>query len=130
MSTGYANVRFISRYTMLSNPDRVVVMKTLSTLFLSMLFFAGLAQAQVSVDIPGMGVKVQTGSGKGSSVAVNRAGAVDSDVQMEGVAVINGEVFIDGEKISKGKTSHVAKKTGKTYLIKWGKDGNVAVQEK
>lgn len=106
------------------------MMKPLSTLFLAMMLFAGLAQAQVLVDIPGMGVKVQTGGAKGSSVAVNSAGTIDSDVQMEGVAVINGEVFIDGEKIPKGKTSHTAKRTGKTYLIKWGKDGNVAVQEK
>ena len=110
--------------------NRVVIMKQLSALSLALILIAGVAQAQVAVDIPGMGVKVQTGSGKGSSVAVNSAGTVDSDVQMEGVAVINGDVFIDGEKIPHGKTSHKAKKSGKTYLIKWGKDGNVAVQEK
>ena len=119
----YVNAEDSKRY-------RVGKMKLLSTLSLALVLLTGLAEAQVSVDIPGMGVKVQTGSGNGSSVAVNTAGTIDSDVQMEGVAVINGEVFIDGEKIPKGKTSHKAKKSGKTYLIKWGKDGNVAVQEK
>jgi hypothetical protein len=44
--------------------------------------------------------------------------------------VINGEVFVDGEKVPKGKSPYTSKKSGKTYVIKWGKDGNVAVQEK
>lgn len=88
------------------------------------------ANAQISVDVSGLGVKVQTGSGKGSSVAANSAGSIEQDVQMDGIAVINGEVFIDGEKVPKGKSPYTAKKSGKTYLIKWGKDGNVAVQEK
>ena len=86
-----------------------------------------LASAQVAVDVSGYGVKVQTG--QGSSVNVN-SGTVAPDVQMEGVAVINGEVFIDGEQVPKGKTSYIAKKTGKSYRIQWGKDGNVSVSEK
>ncbi|MBN8579667.1 MAG: glutamate mutase L, partial [Anaerolineae bacterium] len=45
------------------------------------------------LDASGLGVKVQTG--KGGSVASNTAGTIDPDVQMEGVAVINGEVFVD-----------------------------------
>jgi hypothetical protein len=49
---------------------------------------------------------------------------------MDGIAVINGEVFVDGEKVPKGKSPYTSKKSGKTYVIKWGKDGNVAVQEK
>jgi hypothetical protein len=105
-------------------------MKLPATLSLILMVAINCANAQVAVDVSGGGVKVQTGSGKGSSVAVNTAGTIDSDVQMEGVAVINGEVFVDGEKVPKGKTSYTGKKSGKTYLIKWGKDGNVAVQEK
>ena len=105
-------------------------MKSLGALALVLTTFSNCALAQVAVDVSGGSVKVQTGSGKGSSVAVNSAGTIDSDVQMEGVAVINGEVFVDGEKVPKGKTSYTGKKSGKTYLIKWGKDGNVAVQEK
>jgi len=105
-------------------------MKLFGALPLVLMFILNSAEAQVSVDLSGGGVKVQTGSGKGSSVATNTAGTIDSDVQMEGVAVINGDVFVDGEKVPKGKTSFTGKKSGKTYLIKWGKDGNVAVQEK
>ena len=65
----------------------------LAALSLYLLLAAGATSAQVSVDLSGLGVKVQTGSGKGSSVATNSAGTIDQDVQMEGVAVINGEVF-------------------------------------
>ena len=85
------------------------------------------ALAQVSVDLSGYGVKVQTG--KGASVS-NTTGSIESDVQMEGVAVINGEVFVDGEKVPRGKSPYTSRKSGKTYNIKWGKDGTVAVQEK
>jgi hypothetical protein len=88
------------------------------------------ANAQVAVDVSAPGVRVQTGGGGGSSVAVNTAGSIDSDVEMEGVAVINGDVFIDGEKVPRGKTSYTSRKTGKSYQIKWGRNGNVAVQEK
>jgi len=48
---------------------------------------------------------------------------------MEGVAVINDDVFIDGEKIQRGKTSYTSKKTGKSYRIQWGKNGNVSVEQ-
>lgn len=92
------------------------------------LLLSGSAQSQVSVDLSGGGVRVQTG--KGASVASNSAGTIDPDVQMEGVAVINGEVFVDGDKVPKGKTSYTSRKSGKTYIIKWGKDGSVAVHEK
>ena len=100
-------------------------------------FFASVAMAQVSVDISGYGVNVQSGnsssvnvkSGGNSAVNVN-SGIVGSDVQMEGIAVINGNVFIDGEKVPKGKTVYTSKKTKKTYHIQWGKDDNVSVTEK
>lgn len=102
-------------------------MKNLGSLAGLAMFFAGVATAQVSVDVSGYGVRVQ--SGAGTEVNVN-SGSIGSDVQMEGVAVINGEVFIDGEKIPKGKSVHTSKKTKKTYLIHWGKNGNVSVSEK
>ena len=86
-----------------------------------------LASAQVAVDVSSHGVKVQTGNGSSAKVT---SGVVAADVQMEGVAVINGEVFIDGEQVPRGKTTYTAKKTGKSYRIQWGKDGNVSVSEK
>lgn len=102
-------------------------------LALIILLFASSAFAQVSVDVSGVGVRVQRSGG--SEVSVNTGstgstGGVASDVEMEGVAVINGDVFIDGNKVAKGKTLHTSKKSGKTYRIEWGKNGNVSVSEK
>ena len=91
--------------------------------------FASLVNAQVAVDVSAGGVRVQTGK-TGGATASNSAGSIESDVEMEGVAVINGTVYIDGERIPKGKRSHTARKSGKTYLIEWGRDGNVSVREK
>ncbi|HLA36183.1 MAG TPA: hypothetical protein VJ001_15070, partial [Rhodocyclaceae bacterium] len=87
------------------------------------------------------GVKVQQSTlGRGSSVSVdaddsvagaaNESGIIGSDVEIDGVAVINGEVFIDGEKVQRGKTSYTSKKSGKSYRIQWGKNGNVSVEQK
>ena len=90
----------------------------------------GVANAQVAVDVSAPGVRVHTGGKGGSSVAVNTAGSIEEDVDMEDVAVINGEVFIDGVKVPRGNTSYTSRKTGKTYQIKWGRNGNVAVEEK
>ena len=121
-------------------------MKNVWILAVAPAFIAGVASAQVAVDVSGYGVNVQSGnsssvnvkSGSSSSVnvksggntAVNVTGIVDSDVQMEGIAVINGNVFIDGVKVPKGQTVYISKKTKKTYHIQWGKDGNVNVTEK
>jgi hypothetical protein len=85
-------------------------------------------RAQVNIDMPGLGISIKTdsstGQGKGS------ASVVASDVEMEGIAVINGGVYIDGEKIPAGVTRYVSKKNGKTYLIKRDRDGNVSVTQK
>lgn len=86
-----------------------------------------MVEAQGNVDVSGGNVRVLVGKG---AVAANVAGDLEADVEMDGVAVINGNVFIDGQKIPRGKTSHVSKKTGKTYRIQWGSDGNVAVEQK
>lgn len=93
------------------------------------------AFGQVTVDVPGVGVKIDKARGNTSvgigsgSTASNSSGSIDSDVQMEGVAVINDDVFIDGEKVQRGKTRHTSKKTGKSYRIQWGKNGNVSVEQ-
>ena len=57
------------------------------------------------------------------------SGVVDADVEMTGYAVINGEVWIDGIKVNKPQSVYVSKKNGKTYRIRWGKNGNVSVTE-
>lgn len=57
-------------------------------------------------------------------------GQIGSDVQIEGVTIINDDVFIDGEKVPHGKTVYTSRKSKKTYLIQWGKNGNISVSEK
>jgi hypothetical protein len=96
----------------------------------------GLSMAQVNVKVPGANVSVGGKNDNNVSVSVggkndvgNTAGSIDDDVEMEGVAIINGSVTIDGEKLPKGKTRHTGKKSGIKYVIKWGKDGNVAVSQ-
>lgn len=99
--------------------------------------------SQMNVSVSKSGVKVQQSQstlGRGSSVSVdvddsvagaaNESGIIGSDVEIDGVAVINGEVFIDGEKVQRGKTSYTSKKSGKSYRIQWGKNGNVSVEQK
>jgi hypothetical protein len=97
---------------------------------------SGLAIGQVTVDVPGVSVNVGKGKAGNTAVSVgpgstagNSSGSIDADVEMEGVAVINDDVFIDGEKIPRGKTKHTSKKSGKSYRIQWGKNGNVSVEQ-
>ena len=96
---------------------------------------SGFVAGQVSVDVPGASVKLKKGSGNTAvsvgpgSTASNSSGSIDADVEMEGVAVINDDVFIDGEKIPRGKTRHTSKKSGKSYRIQWGKNGSVSVEQ-
>lgn len=67
---------------------------------------------------------------KKETTVEGRPSAIGADVEMTGVTVINGEVYIDGEKVPAGKRSFTSKKTGKNYAIEWGKNGNVSVAEK
>lgn len=103
-------------------------MKTRNSMLalLASLLSAGV-QAQAAVDVTAGGVRVQVGKGASAS---NVAGDLGQEVDMEGVAVINGNVYIDGQRIPRGKTMHTSGKTGKVYRIQWRRDGNVAVEEK
>lgn len=92
--------------------------------------FGASALAQVAVDLSAYGVKVETGGSKGVKVQTPANSTVGADVEMEGVAVINGDVYVDGQKVPRGVTSYKSKKTGKTYRIQWGKGDNVSVEEK
>lgn len=92
--------------------------------------FGESALAQVAVDLSAYGVKVETGGSKGVKVQTPANSTVGADVEMEGVAVINGDVYVDGQKIPRGVTSYKSKKTGRTYRIQWGKGDSVSVEEK
>lgn len=99
---------------------------------LGLLFSTGVF-AQININIPGVnvktgkdGVNVSIGSGNDTG---NSAGSIDADADIEGVSVINDDVWIDGEKIPKGKNRHTGKKSGIKYKINWGKNGNIAVSQ-
>lgn len=102
-------------------------LKHLWTLAACAAFISAPAVAQVSVDVSGYGVKIKSDSG--APVNIN-TGQIGSDVQIEGVTIINDDVFIDGEKVPRGKTVYTSRKSKKTYLIQWGKNGNISVSEK
>lgn len=124
------------RYHSDSYLPKLLIRTTSALVALVGVMWASQALGQVNVNVPGVNVSVG-GNGQGNvSVSVggknkvgNTAGSIDEDVEMEGVAIINGAVTIDGEKVPKGKTRHTGKKSGIKYLIKWGKDGNVAVSQ-
>lgn len=108
------NFRFFSRYIV----------------FLSLFAASGFLQAQVSVELPGLAISVKTDTSTKVGGSTGNVSSVASDVEMEGVAVINGDVYIDGEKIPANVAKHKSKKNGKTYLIKRDSHGNVSVTEK
>lgn len=124
------------RYHSDSYLPKLLIRTTSATVALVGVMWASQALGQVNVNVPGVNVSVG-GNGQGNvNVSVggknkvgNTAGNIEEDVEMEGVTIINGAVTIDGEKVPKGKTRHTGKKSGIKYLIKWGKDGNVAVSQ-
>ena len=71
-------------------------------------------------------IQIQIGSGNEVS---NESGVIDENVQVEGIVVINGKVSIDGVKIPRGVKKYRSPKSGKNYLIEWGKNDNVSVTE-
>lgn len=124
------------RYHSDSYLPKLLIRTTSATVALVGVMWASQALGQVNVNVPGVNVSVGGNEQGNVSVSVggknkvgNTAGSIDEDVEMEGVAIINGAVTIDGEKVPKGKTRHTGKKSGIKYLIKWGKDGNVAVSQ-
>lgn len=100
-------------------------MRCLSIVAVVALLLSCVVSAQVSVTADGHEVNI--GSGNEAS---NDTGDIAADVQIEGVAIINDKVYIDGVRVPKGVREVTSSKTGKTYRIVWGKDGNISVNEK
>lgn len=94
-----------------------------------MLAGAGVAFAQVRVDTDAYGVRVNQGGAVEINALPGSQSVIGTDVQIAGITVINGNLFIDGEKVPRGRTSYTSKKTGKSYKVDWGRDGNVSVAE-
>ncbi|WP_300329198.1 hypothetical protein [Accumulibacter sp.] len=77
------------------------------------------------VAVAGFGGSVKIDWGSNNFVA-NTSGEVDKDAVIEGVLIINDDVYIDGAKIDRGVGEYFSKKTRKTYSIRWGKKGEGA----
>lgn len=52
------------------------------------------------------------------NVVGNSVGGIEGDVEMEGVAVVNGRVYIDGKEIPPKVTRYKSPRSGETYTIK------------
>lgn len=81
-----------------------------------------------SVEIVTDEIRITKG-GSGVNTVENSSGKIDPRAEIEGITVINEDVWIDGEKVPRTKTHYKSRKSGKTYMIKRG-DGNVSVLEK
>lgn len=119
--------------------------KVFAAAALSMAAFA--AGAQVSVNVGGTKVDVGAGDvkvqvegrdvkvrGKGvatvatdGSTASSTVGGIGDNVDIQGVAVINGRVYIDNKEIPPGVTRYKSPRTGEVYNIRRHKDGSVEV---
>lgn len=97
-----------------------------SSIAVAAVIFMGLATTSVSVMAE---TKDRTAKKPSANEVRNVAGEVDEDAQIEGILVINGTVNIDGVKIPKGQKKYRSPKSGKNYLIEWGRDDNVSVTE-
>lgn len=100
----------------------------LTSIILSLLWAN--AFAQVRVDTGAYGVKVDQSGGVLVNTTPGKPATIGADVQMDGITIINGNLFIDGEKVPKGQRAYTSKKTKKSYKIEWGNDGNISVAEK
>ncbi len=99
-----------------------------STSIVSIIFFIGTsAIADVSVNLSGYGVRIKTDD---VAVTAKSSGTIDPDVQIEGVTIINDNVFVDGEKVPNGRSVFTSKKTKKIYIIQSDINGNISVKEK
>lgn len=52
------------------------------------------------------------------NVVGNSVGGIEGDVEMDGVAVINGRVYIDGKEIPPKVTRYKSPRSGEVYIIK------------
>lgn len=113
----------------------------------ALLMAAFAAEAQVSVDVGGTRVDVGAGDvkvqaegrdvrvrGKGvatvatdGSTASSTIGGIGDNVDIQGVAVINGRVYIDSKEIPPSVTRYKSPRTGEVYNIRRHKDGSVEV---
>lgn len=88
------------------------------------------AYCQVSIDISTTGIKNnQNYRINNGQQAENIEGVISGDVDIEGVTIINNQVYIDGVKIPHHIKKYKSAKTGRNYIIERGKNGNISIRE-
>jgi hypothetical protein len=105
-------------------PFNILLRYSLTVVMLGCLL-AGVAFAEASVSKGNSEVNI----GSDNEVE-NVSGGIAEDVEIEGVAIINEKVYIDGVRIPSGTREVRSSKTGKHYRIVWGAQGNITVTEK
>lgn len=96
----------------------------------AVLSFGVSSQMSVDISVPGVKIKKNGDMDSGAhSQAENTEGGIIGDVEMEGIMVLNNEVYIDGTKIPPHVKKYKSNKTGKNYIIERGKNGNISVRE-
>jgi hypothetical protein len=99
------------------------------------------AHAQVSVRTPGQEVRVGGGGdvnvradgvtsiATGGNEASVNVGGIGSGVDVQGVAVINGKVYIDNKEVPPGVTRYKSPRSGTVYLIQRKASGVTVTSE-
>lgn len=59
----------------------------------------------------------------------NTSGTLGPNVQIDGIAILNGRVYIDGVEVRKASGRYVSPRTGKRYDIRRDDANNVSVTE-
>lgn len=107
---------------------------------LAVVLFSSTAMSQIRVDTGDARVVIGSGGGvdvrtkdsgsvttragsstaiaTGGSTARNSVGGMGSNVDVQGVSVINGRVYIDNQEIPPNVTRYKSPRTGEVYIIK------------
>ncbi len=96
-------------------------------------YIAGVCSAQVSVSGPGYRIDVERGGLTRTQTAMSNGEAgkvLAEDAEIEGVTIVDSDVFIDGERVEKNKSWVISRKTGRKYQILRDRDGNISVTER
>lgn len=79
-----------------------------------------------SVSIQTADAHMAVGQDRQANHSINSSGQIDADVNISGVTIINGKLWIDGDEVPSGVKEYTSPKTGKRYKID-RKGQNIAV---
>ncbi len=98
------------------------------TVFLTTVLAVGAANVSLESALAGDSGRDVTINVIGEDNTASFQTGIASGAEISGITIINGEVWIDGQKVPRGAKSFTAK-SGKSYLIESGPNG-VVVRDK